>query len=428
MAITIDRAPDGSSVGDPIAAHLAEMLVALGQMAVGAGRVDDAVRIDRIALLEQIKGAASAAQSAEIVQFAQSQVRAQRAAEVHPRAVGRGIAEQIALATKVGAWQGARRLGLARDLWFTLPATYDLLARGEVSEDVAQQVATETSHLDASTRQLVDKELVASGLEAMAPREAARCARRLSYEADPAGSLRRGRTARADRCVTLRPAPDTMTYLTALLPVEQGVACWAALSRHGDAARAAGDPRPRHQVVADTLVERITGRATAADVAVEVQIMMPVDALLDPASQVPAEVPGHGPLPVGLAAEILDDTTGPVTWRRLFTVPAGGCVAVVGGERRARRFPGWLAEMIKLRDQHCREPYCSAPIRHLDHVHRRSDGGETTYANGRGLCERHNYAREGPGWRVELVADRPHTTRTTTPTGHQYLGRPPAPP
>lgn len=101
---------------------------------------------------------------------------------------------------------------------------------------------------------------------------------------------------------------------------------------------------------------------------------------------------------------------------------------MVGGDRRTRRFPGWLAEMIKLRDRRCREPYCSAPIRHLDHVDRHSDGGETSFANGRGLCERHNYAREGPGWRVEVVADRPHTTRTTTPTGHHYLGRAPAPP
>jgi hypothetical protein len=26
----------------------------------------------------------------------------------------------------------------------------------------------------------------------------------------------------------------------------------------------------------------------------------------------------------------------------------------------------------------CRDPYCDAPIRHLDHVHRRVDGGLTT--------------------------------------------------
>ena len=34
--------------------------------------------------------------------------------------------------------------------------------------------------------------------------------------------------------VTIRPAPDTMTYLTALLPVAQGVSVYAALRREAD--------------------------------------------------------------------------------------------------------------------------------------------------------------------------------------------------
>ena len=36
---------------------------------------------------------------------------------------------------------------------------------------------------------------------------------------------------------------------------------------------------------------------------------------------------------------------------------------------------GWLAKLIKLRDQTCRNPYCEAPIRHIDHITRHSDGG-----------------------------------------------------
>ena len=50
---------------------------------------------------------------------------------------------------------------------------------------------------------------------------------------------RPGRPAPAgesERRVTLRPAPDTMTYLTALLPVKDGVAGFAALTRAADAA------------------------------------------------------------------------------------------------------------------------------------------------------------------------------------------------
>ena len=73
-----------------------------------------------------------------------------------------------------------------------------------------------------------------------------------------------------------------MAILSGYLPVEQGVACYTALRRHADSAVASGDDRTRDQIMADTLVERITGQATAADVKVELQIMMPLDALIDP--------------------------------------------------------------------------------------------------------------------------------------------------
>jgi hypothetical protein len=42
-----------------------------------------------------------------------------------------------------------------------------------------------------------------------------------------------------------------MTYLTALLPVSAGVAVHAALSRHADSLRSAGDNRSRGQIMTD---------------------------------------------------------------------------------------------------------------------------------------------------------------------------------
>ena len=102
---------------------------------------------------------------------------------------------------------------------------------------------------------------------------------------------------------------------------------------------------------------------------------------------------------------------------------------VVGGDPTARRFTGWLAKLLKLRDGGvCREPSCGAPIRQMDHITPYRDGGLTTFDNGRGVCERHNYIREMPGWTVELLTDQPHTVLTTTPTGCSYLSRAPNPP
>ena len=98
---------------------------------------------------------------------------------------------------------------------------------------------------------------------------------------------------------------------------------------------------------------------------------------------------------------------------------------------RIARFDGWLAKLIKLRDRTCRNPYCEAPIRHIDHVTRHTEGGRTTFDNGRGTCAGCNYAREMPGWHVIIefgLNGRPHTIHITTPTGHHYLSRAPDPP
>jgi hypothetical protein len=134
--------------------------------------------------------------------------------------------------------------------------------------------------------------------------------RKAAYEADPEGYVQRGRTERKHRRVGIRPAPDTMAALTGYLPVEQGIACYAALRRHADAAKATGDSRTRDQIMADTMVERLTGQATAADVNIELQLLMPVDSLINPDDQRAAMIPGYGPLPAGLAWEIVASRAG----------------------------------------------------------------------------------------------------------------------
>jgi hypothetical protein len=446
------------AAADEVTAELAAVLGRLGALADGpeGDGATDADRIDRITLLERIRSAAAATQYAEMVRFGRSQVEKQIAdGTLDPTAVGRGIGDQIALACRVSPFTGSRRLGMARALHADLPGIRALLTAGRISEDTAAQVVGETSHLDGEQRRRVDAALCAGRIDELAPRRAAALARRHAYEADPAGYVARGRTARGDRRVTLRPAPDTMSLLTGFLPVEQGVACLAALRRHSDALLAAGDDRGRGQIMADTLVERLTGQAHAADVNVEVGIVMPLNALIGagaptdgpttrpggpttdqaggPAAATArgggggcAELVGHGPVPAGIARDLLQSTEGNRWWRRLFTMPDGG--PLVGADSRRRAFDGVLAALIGIRDGgRCRDPFCDAPIRHLDHIRPYRAGGPTSLANGRGVCARGNYVREMPGWHVELVDDghtrHPHTVRTTTPTGHTYTSR-----
>ncbi|HYJ67171.1 MAG TPA: DUF222 domain-containing protein [Nocardioidaceae bacterium] len=132
---------------------------------------DDAERIARITALDAIKAAAAAAQAREISDFERSQLAEQRARGVPFRQQGRGIAEQIALARKVSPATGAGQLTFATALVRQLPATKALLAKGEISEWVAQIVARETAALAAADRAAVDAAL-APELARMSPRQA----------------------------------------------------------------------------------------------------------------------------------------------------------------------------------------------------------------------------------------------------------------
>ena len=432
------RSNEAVGGGDVVGEELAAVLARLGELAdlptdAAALPADaGAELIDRIAVLEKVRAAVAAAQHTAMVAFGRVQVEEQTtevaAGRLDPRKLGKGIADQIALAVHVSPTTGSRRLGIARALDSDLPETRRLLVAGRISERLAETVVSETSHLDPDTRRLVDKQLTDAGLDGLGFARAEATVKNRAYEADKAGSLARGRKARTDRRVTLRPAPDTMSVLSALLPVEQGVACQVALRRHADSLIATGDTdgRTRDQLMADTLVERVLGQKAATDVDVEVGIVVPVDLLIDPDSPATGDLVGHGPVPGGIVRDLLASTGGKRWWRQLFSHPRHG--TLVGGDPTRRLFDGFLAQLIDLRDGgRCRDPYCDAPIRHRDHIIQSRAGGPTSFTNGRGVCARGNFVREMPGWQVHTVhdglSDQPHTVETTTPTGHTYTSR-----
>ena len=304
-----------------------------------------------------------------------------------------------------------------------MPHTHDLLTRGEISEWRATLVVRETAVLSLEHRQQIDAEL-ATKLGTMGDREAAAAARTIGYRLDPGSAIRRTRGARSDRNVTLRPAPDTMGYLSGFLPVEQGVACLAALRMAADTARTNGDARSHGQVMADTLVERVTGQVNAAGIDVEVQLVMTDSTLLSD-DHSPAQVIGFGPIHAALARVIVRRAHR--AWlRRLYRNPE--CGALVAMDSRRRVFDGELREFLVIRDQTCRTPWCDAPIRHADHAVPVADGGATSVKNGQGLCEACNYAKEASGWRTLPLAGDRHQVLITTPTGHTYVSTAPDPP
>jgi len=193
----------------PVCAFLTSALEQFGVLVAErlggvAEDVSEAVRVDRVRRWEQPVAATSAGQASEIVGFARARVEHQLAEEVHPRDVGRGVAEEVGLACRVSPTVAARRLGSARAGWFDLPQTYAALTRGEMGVTVAEVVVAETRHLDCATRRSVDVRLADADLPALGVRDAAALTRRYAYEADREAYVARGRHERRHRRVGLR--------------------------------------------------------------------------------------------------------------------------------------------------------------------------------------------------------------------------------
>ena len=379
------------------------------------GAVSDAERINQIRALEQLKAAACAAQARITVEFEASQRAAQPSAGLKPAELSRSIGAQIALARRESPHQGNRLLGLAKGLVEDMPNALHALESGHLNEWRATILVKGTACLTRTDRVAVDRSVCADAdavsrlgnrrLEATVKTEAYRC--------DPRSIVERSRRAETERRVTLRPAPDTMTYLTALLPVGQGVAAYAALTSAAEAARAAGDERGRGQVMADTLVERVTGQAAAAAVPVHINVIMSERALLTDSEEASCDEPAHmvgiGPIAAEHCRRLVRQAPKAARWvRRLYADPTTG--HLIAMDSRSRLFPDALAEFLTLRDQTCRTPWCDAPIRHADHVLDHARGGATSATNGQGLCEACNHTKTVPGWRARPGPDH-HPTQ-----------------
>jgi hypothetical protein len=404
----------------------------LAEFAAVDPHADEAALIARIDELERVKSAAAAGQARATAALDEKRRADEAAAGVLAARRGRGLGSEVGLARRDSPDRGARYLNMAKMLVRDMPHTLARLECGDLSEWRAELIAAEAADLSRADRRILDAELCAdvSKLEGMGNGRITAEAKAIAHRLDDRAATERAAKAAKGRRVTFRPAPDAMSYVTVLLPAAQGAAMFAELNRTAGAAVAAGDNRSRGAVMADTVFERVMGRPAWVADPVAVNLVLSDDTLFGDDDS-PAVLEGYGPIPAGVArnlvADALSDEQSRATLRRLYRHPKTG--ALVGMESRSRRFPKSLAKFIRLRDQRCRTPYCDAPIRHLDHAQPRNRGGPTSARNGRGACERCNYVKESPGWNVTTgEVNGVHTTEFVTPTGARYRSTaPPAP-
>jgi hypothetical protein len=388
---------------------------------------DESALVERIAELEWLKSAAAAAQVRVTAALDVARRSAEAARGVPAAKRGRGLGSEVALARRDSPNRGGRHLGFARALVHEMPHTLAALAAGALSEWRATLIVRESACLDVEDRGTLDAELCSdlTELDGLGDARITADAKKIAYRLDPHAVVDRAVRAESERTVTIRPAPDAMAYVTALLPMAQGVAVYATLRRAADTC---GDGRGRGQVMADTLVERVTGRAAEVPVPVSVNLVITDESLLAGDSE-PARVAGFGPVPAAIGRRLIAASVGDrrsrATLRRLYKHPRSG--ALVAMESRARLFPKGLSRFIDLRDDTCRIPYCDAPIRHHDHATAHGRGGATSGVNGLGVCEACNYAKEAPGWKVVTTQDETgcHQGEFTTPTGAHYHSKAP---
>jgi hypothetical protein len=424
----LDDVTGSASSATPVALpSAAEIKTFMRRLATGEGSVmTDTERIDFLRAAEELKCAAEGAQVQVTVDFEASQRAEQATAGVPAERQGRGVAAQVALARRVSHHRGVRQLHLAQRLR-DMPETLGVFRSGRITEFRASIITRLTECLSPELREKVDLAIAGDPdwLESLGERQLEAEVTKLAYRFDPRSFVKRAAQAAQDRRVTSRPAPDTMTRVTALLPVVQGVAVVAALHRWAVSQNVAGDPRALNQLMADRLVELVTGQATADQVPIAAQVLLADTTLLGMDDE-PGWVRGHGPVPADVARHLIENSheEGLATLRRLYADPATG--RLTKAESSASAFPAGLADLIGLRDQdRCRSAWCDAPVRDHDHAKSRAEGGETSLVNGQGVCEACNIAKEAPGWRAR---PRPgpagqrdiHTIETITPTGHVY--------
>ena len=343
---------------------------------VAPGDMDDDAVVAAIIGFDRVASWAAARQAGLLAEFARRRPGDEPTAvmEDKPSVGSRYAPDEVGLALGISRGAAVYRLAQAVQLATVLPATLAAWERGLIDGGKVRAICDATWLLPAAVAVAVqDRVLPRAPEQSVAQLRAALS--RAVIAADPAGAADRHRAARQQRRVCVEAQPDGMASLWALLSAPAAASAYQWLTR---LARGLGadDPRGMDARRADLLVELLTGRcqcdgdtlATAPGIGPQpsgsspgkplIQVVVPYTTLTGDEDQ-PCELAGYGPIPAELAREIAADAV----WKRLITDPLSG--AVLDHGRATYHPPAALADYIRARDHHCRQPTCQRPAAHL---------------------------------------------------------------
>lgn len=306
-----------------------------------------------------------------------------------------------------------------RRLVRSMPGMLAALAEGKIVAASCHQVSTVMGPATPEQRRQVDEILTEhlGHLEDCGPQEWGDEADKVLHTLDPDGAAARHQQAKRERSVTVRRGRHGMSTITAHVSGLDGARIRKGLSVAAEKARAGGDRRGHQQIMVDLFADALIGRGDGVDpTTLDIGVIITDRSLFAPAHADAAIIEGYGSVTYEhIRAEMQramvedGDSDLALTLRRLYADADDGQLVAV--ESRAREFPKALARFIRFAHQTCRAPHCDANIRQTDHIVPWSQGGETSLANGNGLCAADNQKEES-GQTVRVITDENGVRRT----------------
>ena len=361
-------------------------------------------------------------------------------------------AEEAATILGVPSGTGKALMNAAGGLCTANTATLDRLEAGDISYGHAETVLDQCVGIAPADVPSFEAKLleVASGQTKAQFRVRAQRLRENHY---PETIVERQRTAFDQRRVWLRPEPDGMSWLSAILPAEAALGIYHQLTTAARGEQAAGDSRTVDQLRTDILTDLLGGRSQSNDGAAgkgrsgagastkadttesadagggscrishgpraraEILVIINAETLFG-ADDRPAELLGYGPISPETARRMARKAA---RWTPAERDPGSEEVLRIG---RSRRPSAGLKRFLRARDGTCRFPGCraNAVISEIDHTKPWAQGGTTDHDNLEHLCRRHHLFKTQGFWKAHQPS--PGIIEWTSPGGRRYRTEP----
>lgn len=360
---------------------------------------------------------------------------------IHLNDSTRGAASIVALARKQSPHSYRDYLKNCRILSEDTPYINAQYSNGNLTEAQVKAILTPLRKINAEHRTEFDTlyQNNPTLFNSMGPKQISSTVERYTLKFESHSKTFQIKEAGEKRYIRFRRTSQGL-HVNGLLPLVAGAALQMNLRERSFKIKKSGDPRTREQIKADLFsTYLLDGKPDKLPLKLHLQLIM-TDRTLLVGDQEPAFLEGYGYIPAQHARELVlgeeirtpdhfhsypsdDDDLArrmdvEADIRRLYLAP--GTNDLVTMESKARFYPKLLGEFIKIRDRHCRTPYCDGQVEEIDHVRQHALGGRTDSLNADGRCGYCNKAKELPGWIEVVTHTQPHSMRINPGTGAEY--------